>query len=688
MKRILALSSIILLAALQGNLYAQKNKSESDYNLKKAYEVLNEEQNETKGLELVNKQLLETPDNIEALLLRINLLRRSGDYAQAMRDINHAIRVNKPKKSEIPNSTLYWWKGYIYDDMGDEQNAAASLRTAYELAYKENAENLQDISFSYAQALYGLGDYSGSDTVYRKMLAKDEADLGAMVGLARNMIMRGENQDALELLDRCQNYSADYSEVYRFKMQAYDQLNESIKAIDAALDWLEKDDDASVRAILSYLKKRPNYAEASIKTRLKKSDKPIVWKIWLCHFYEGSYKYAKAVHLYDEIEKEIGPYSEIYESRSNCYDELGFYQKAIEDITKALEENIDWTNLCTRGEYYRKSGDLDDAISDFSSAIEEEPAQFYSYFCRGWCYELKGMRRKALEDYNVGIELYEDYPYLYLMRGRVLLSEGMKAEAKKDFEEVLKKDVEIDGGSCRQFALHFLGQDEEAEEWMSAIIKEEPEESWNYYNQACLYSLIGKSKESISALRTAFEKGFRSFAQLRMDSDLDSIRDLFEFNDLIAEYQAIQEDYQKQFVFEEKVPQMQGVVSEISMKRNPGGTFEVPCEINGLALQMIFDTGASDVSISSVEATFMLKNGYLSEKDIKGKKYYQTANGQISEGTTVTLREVRLGNAVLHNVDASVVNSQSAPLLLGQSAMERFGIITIDNQNNKLIINH
>ncbi len=33
---------------------------------------------------------------------------------------------------------------------------------------------------------------------------------------------------------------------------------------------------------------------------------------------------------------------------------------------------------------------------------------------------------------------------------------------------------------------------------------------------------------------------------------------------------------------------------------------------------MIFDTGASDVTISSVEANFMLKNDYLSSKDIKG----------------------------------------------------------------------
>ena len=130
------------------------------------------------------------------------------------------------------------------------------------------------------------------------------------------------------------------------------------------------------------------------------------------------------------------------------------------------------------------------------------------------------------------------------------------------------------------------------------------------------------------------------------------------------------------------------VVTEIAMTRKPGGTFEIPCDINGLPLQMIFDTGASDVTISSVEANFMLKNGYLSEKDVKGKRYYQIANGQLSEGTIVTLREVKIGDAVLRNVDASVVNSQKAPLLLGQSVMERFGTITIDNINNKLFIKH
>ena len=49
-----------------------------------------------------------------------------------------------------------------------------------------------------------------------------------------------------------------------------------------------------------------------------------------------------------------------------------------------------------------------------------------------------------------------------------------------------------------------------------------------------------------------------------------------------------------------------------------GGVYSVPCKINGLPLKFVFDTGASDVSISLTEASFMLKNGFISKEDIGG----------------------------------------------------------------------
>jgi aspartyl protease family protein len=58
----------------------------------------------------------------------------------------------------------------------------------------------------------------------------------------------------------------------------------------------------------------------------------------------------------------------------------------------------------------------------------------------------------------------------------------------------------------------------------------------------------------------------------------------------------------------------------------------------------------------------------------------------VHAGTVITLKEVKLGDAVLKNVQASVVHNQKAPLLLGQSVLERFGKITIDNVNLKITI--
>ncbi len=123
----------------------------------------------------------------------------------------------------------------------------------------------------------------------------------------------------------------------------------------------------------------------------------------------------------------------------------------------------------------------------------------------------------------------------------------------------------------------------------------------------------------------------------------------------------------------------------IKMEKS-GGIYLIPCKVNGLPLKFIFDTGASDVSISLTEALFMLKNGYLKESDIKGTVYYSIANGEIEEGTTINIQKIEVGKQTLYNVEASIVHSTEAPLLFGQSAMERFGKFTMDYSNSNLII--
>lgn len=115
------------------------------------------------------------------------------------------------------------------------------------------------------------------------------------------------------------------------------------------------------------------------------------------------------------------------------------------------------------------------------------------------------------------------------------------------------------------------------------------------------------------------------------------------------------------------------------------GVYEVPTEVNGVPMSFIFDTGAGMISISNTEAGFLYKQGKLAEEDIVGSENFMDANGDVSEGLVIILREVKVGNRILRDVKASVVPNLKAPLLLGQSALEKFGRVSIDYGNRQIV---
>ena len=122
----------------------------------------------------------------------------------------------------------------------------------------------------------------------------------------------------------------------------------------------------------------------------------------------------------------------------------------------------------------------------------------------------------------------------------------------------------------------------------------------------------------------------------------------------------------------------------ISMEKR-GGVYYLPGKINGLELQFVFDTGASNVYLSMTEALFMVKNGYLSPDDFTGKVSQSlVANGSIEENMEVVLREIELGGIILKNIKANVSQQFDTPLLLGQTVIQELGPIQLDG--NKLII--
>ena len=121
--------------------------------------------------------------------------------------------------------------------------------------------------------------------------------------------------------------------------------------------------------------------------------------------------------------------------------------------------------------------------------------------------------------------------------------------------------------------------------------------------------------------------------------------------------------------------------------RNVNGVKYVAVKVNGVCLEMIFDTGCSGALISVAEANYLYQKGKLTQDDILGTTQSQIADGSVVENMVVNLKEVVIDDQILcPNVKATVSSNINAPLLLGNEILDRLATIKIDNENETLNI--
>ena len=123
----------------------------------------------------------------------------------------------------------------------------------------------------------------------------------------------------------------------------------------------------------------------------------------------------------------------------------------------------------------------------------------------------------------------------------------------------------------------------------------------------------------------------------------------------------------------------------IELKKS-GGVYEIPVMLNDvLKINLIFDSGAADVSISPDVALTLIKTGTITAEDWLSGNYYQLGDGSVVKSERFILRSVQVGNHIVMNVRCSISKSIKAPMLLGQSVLERLGKYTVDYEKGVVI---
>jgi aspartyl protease family protein len=117
--------------------------------------------------------------------------------------------------------------------------------------------------------------------------------------------------------------------------------------------------------------------------------------------------------------------------------------------------------------------------------------------------------------------------------------------------------------------------------------------------------------------------------------------------------------------------------TRIVLTAGPGGHFITQGQINGVSVRFLVDTGASEVSMSALEAD-RIGLQYRSGTPI----LLNTANGAV-QGYQIHLDAVRLGDVEIYNVESIVTASQMPFVLLGNSFLTHF---QMTRENDSLLL--
>lgn len=669
-------------------LWAKSEPKQPDtYAYTRGIEAYNaEEYND--ALDWFNRELSEHPDNGYAFVY-ISILRYgNNEYGKSLSAINNALK-HLPKKDKKWRSKAYATRAEVHAALEDTVKAFDDLTEAI----KTNPSDRQFYNRR-AQLHYEQKNYALADADYQKMVELDGGDTMGYMGLGRNANVREQWDDAISRFDHVIKLAPDYSPGYSFRAEAYMGQKKWTEAADDIIKALDIDgDDKAFYLMGIWPKDVLDLMKSKLKIQMTKQPTNAYWPYCIANLAQYNGDYDDAISYYEKAHA-IDANSVFLENTAECYMDKDELDLALDYAERALAMSPeDYDVIDLKAGILRTLGRYDECLVERDRYVAHYPEYSLAYFRRAEERLEAGRFSDAIEDYNTAIVLDPDLAgraFILMRRGDAYRFLGKNDEARKDYEALLavEKDSTLTTDSWTPFAYTGLGDAEKAIETMQTIIATDTTDiTGTLYNAACIYARLGRKTEAMKYLKEAVEKGYNRFSHIATDYDLDCLRDMPEYQEIISLRPAAKAAEGGTTDQGKDLSLHTTEIVEVPFTKE-GGVTKVKCTINELPLHFVFDTGAADVTMSMVEANFMLKNDYIKPSDIMGSARYIDANGDITEGTIINLRSVNFGGLELDNVRASVVRNQKAPLLLGQSVLGRLGKIEIDNPAQKLVITH
>ncbi len=655
------------------NTFMKKTEETIDYlNLEPMQQAkqLYDEGKDKEAYDVFYAIITEQPENgyahyyMAMILLRIELL------GEALKAFNNAIKWLQDDKEWL--SFSFANRACVYKALGDKDQVLQDLEEAIRI----NPECAYAVGVR-ARFYQDTEQYDLSDQDFKRLAELRPGDAQPHFGIGFNAFLQEKYDEAKVHLEYAIKLDPTSPVPYTLMGECLAKQEVFKGAIENYIHAL-KLENGNTKAEQNLIFSIPWEYEELIVSQLEilnrmESNNPY-WSHVLGNLHLWHNKNLESIPYYEESFRRYGLPMTLA-NISRAYYQAGKYIKARYYAGKAIEMDSTNDNAQAVLAHTLMNMELFDearqAIENYLPCAPENPNIHYQLaealrFC--------GDLTKALAEADTVVRMIPEEYKGYYIRAKIQHDLGNFDAEREDLEKLLTI-LPAEGdlyNSVRCKSLLMLGKVDEAKQ----ELEKSHDEIFDYYLDAAVAAAMsGEEDKATEMLRQSFENGLIRFKMLRETPLMEPLRQLPEFEQMVTDYEMLY----RASLAKESLSEPEGEGDTVPFTRD-GDLICVKGEVNGLPLKFVFDTGASDITISSVEAAFMLKNGYLEERHMGGVQNYRTASGELVEGTIVNLREIKLGCVTFQNLRAAIIKNQEAPLLLGQSMLARMMLFSVNNE--------
>lgn len=634
-----------------------------------------EQQQYQEAYNIFVKLATQHPDNGYAHYELAFLCHMTERYGLALQAANLAIQ--HLQEDNVWLASAYVQRSNIYGALDDTEKQLQDLNESIRLMPDNGSMYANRGNYYACQRQYDL-----SNADYCKQAELEPGNAHPYAAMGGNAMMQGDYDEAERLFAYALKLDPNCYPAHSLMGDCMMSKADFAKAAECYIKALTicQGDERTERALLKLL---PRGLDPQIIAQLERLSRE--------HSNDAYWPYlmGQLYFYHDQCDDAIIQYEEAYRrcaaptmlgNISHAYYKIQDYPNARYYASKATEmDPTDDNAQCVLAHSLMEMELFEEASQALQRYLDIKPDLVPAHQLLADAYRFLGNIPDALDEVNKAIGLAPDTPVNYYTRAKIEHDlEAFDAEII-DLEHTLEllpaDSTEFSMLRCQ--TLQMLGCIDEAEK---ELAKTHNEDCFYYLCLAINRAKQGSEVEATEALKHALNRGMIRFKMLRQTPLMEPLRQLPQFEELVNNAEV----HYHADLAQQAIDQPQKESCEVPITQDADGTISVRGEINGLPLKLVFDTGASDITISSVEAAFMLKNGYLEERDLGGVQNYKTASGDLVEGTIVNLRQVQLGTLTFYDLRAAIIKNQDAPLLLGQSILGRLMTYQVNNQKKTL----